>query len=130
MTQWRPMAQRTEQRRRIHSGRQCANSWASYYGYRVRHRLRTPVPLAKGDSALVPTNFPGDLARTARGHVNGVTSRDALHQRSEQWKADLRAERQAARLLLRRLVAPLALCNAGEPSAEWIEAKRLKASLE
>ena len=44
-----------------------------------------------------------------------------LIQRAEQWKADLRTEPKVARLLLRRLVGPLTLWNAAEPSAEWIE---------
>jgi hypothetical protein len=47
--------------------------------------------------------------------------RDALHQRAEQWKADLRTEPKVARLLLHRLVAPLTLWNAAEPSTEWVE---------
>ncbi len=49
--------------------------------------------------------------------------RDALTQRAEQWKADLRAEPALARLVVRRLVKPLVLWDpAADPcadSAEW-----------
>lgn len=47
--------------------------------------------------------------------------REALMQRAEQWKADLRAEPKVARLLLRRLVRPLTLWDAATPTSEWIE---------
>jgi len=47
--------------------------------------------------------------------------RDALNQRAEQWKAELRAEPRVARLLLRRLVGPLTLWDASEPDAAWVE---------
>jgi len=43
--------------------------------------------------------------------------RAALRQRSEQWKADLRAEPKIARMVLRRLVGPLTLWE--EPRPEW-----------
>jgi site-specific DNA recombinase len=47
--------------------------------------------------------------------------REALTQRAEQWKTDLRAEPTVARLLLRRLVGPLTLWDAAEPDAAWVE---------
>lgn len=47
--------------------------------------------------------------------------RAALDQRAEQWKADLRDEPQVARMLLRRLVGPITLCDPNDFSgfAEW-----------
>jgi site-specific DNA recombinase len=68
--------------------------------------------IAKLDAQLrTPRPVPPDVEKL----------RLALSQRAEQWKSDLRAEPKVARLLLRRLVGPLTLWNAAEPSAEWIE---------
>jgi len=55
----------------------------------------------------------------ARPDVDAL--RAALEQRSAEWRATLRGEPRLARLLLRRLVEPLTLWNAAEPSAEWTE---------
>lgn len=49
------------------------------------------------------------LPRPARLDLERL--RDALYQRAEQWKADLRAEPKVARVLLRRLVGPVELCD-------------------
>jgi len=45
--------------------------------------------------------------------------RAALAQRSASWKADLRAEPQVARLVLRRLVGPLTLWDEADDGARW-----------
>ena len=45
--------------------------------------------------------------------------RAALEQRGAQWKADLRAEPQVARLVLRRLVGPLTLWDEADDGARW-----------
>ncbi len=47
--------------------------------------------------------------------------RDALNQRTAQWRADLRAEPKVARMLLRRLVGPLTLWDAAATSPEWVK---------
>ncbi len=47
--------------------------------------------------------------------------RDALTQRSAEWKADLRGEPQVARLVLRKLITPLVLHDPDTPSKEWVE---------
>ena len=45
--------------------------------------------------------------------------RDALNQRADRWKAELRTEPQVARMLLRRLVGPLTLWDAAEAEVQW-----------
>ena len=49
--------------------------------------------------------------RQARPNIDKL--REALEQRAEQWKAELRDEPTVARLLLRRLVGPLTLWDEG-----------------
>jgi hypothetical protein len=61
------------------------------------------------------------LSAPARERVNLTTLREALTQRTAQWKADLRSEPAVARLLLRRLVGPLTLWDASTPGADWCE---------
>jgi hypothetical protein len=74
-------------------------------------------------TVLAVTRLPGLMSnlplRSAPPNIDKL--RDALHQRAEQWKAELRAEPKVARLLLRRLVGPLTLWDATEPSAAWID---------
>ena len=98
-------------------------------------------PLARESSnLLVATGIPADTVapkirereaqiarldvqlRTRRQQPPNIEKlREALHQRAAQWKADLRDEPKVARLLLRRLVGPLTLWDAAEPSAAWLD---------
>lgn len=54
------------------------------------------------------------LCRPRREPPNIEKLRAALKQRAKQWKADLRAEPNIARLVLRRLVGPLTLWDESE----------------
>ena len=70
--------------------------------------------LAKVEVKLrVPRREPPDLEKL----------RAALEQRSEQWKRDLRAEPQVARMLLRRLIGPVELWEGDPPDYVRWEAK-------
>ena len=81
----------------------------SQYSSAIRER---EVQIAKLDVQLrAPRQAPPNIEKL----------REALHQRAEEWKADLRAEPKVARLLLRRLVGSLTLWDAAEPAAEWDE---------
>jgi hypothetical protein len=57
----------------------------------------------------VPRQAPPNLERL----------REALLQRAEEWRAELRAEPHVARLLLRRLVGPLKIWDAAEEGIAW-----------
>ena len=63
---------------------------------------------------------PSD-ADLARRPPNIAKLREALTQRAEEWKTDLRSEPSVARLVLRRLVGPLTLTDPADHTAfiEW-----------
>jgi hypothetical protein len=57
------------------------------------------------------------MPRQAPPNIEGL--RAALEQRATQWKAELRAEPEVARLLLRRLVGPMTLWDGVEADLRW-----------
>ena len=101
-----------------------------------RNQLQTEVDrLVASIAAGVPADTVAPLIQTKQATIRKLDTRlrapkvprlnherlrAALDQRAAQWKADLRAEPQIARMMLRRLIGPLTLWDESE-RPEWIK---------
>ena len=84
----------------------------------------TVAPLIRDNEAAI-RKLDAQLRKPRLPRLGQERLRAALEQRAAQWKADLRAEPNLARMVLRRLVAPLTLWEetVESPRPKWIEWK-------
>ena len=84
----------------------------------------TVAPLIRDNESAI-RKLDAQLRKPRVPKLGQERLRAALEQRAAQWKADLRAEPNLARMVLRRLVAPLTLWEetVESPRPKWIEWK-------